>query len=287
MPTSHLQIRRALPGGSRGKGVGAACQTPAMRWVTHARTALVEIESFSHDPGEPARASEWWPRLSLGFTTAGRWEVRSSRGSGVLDPATLLIGAGEAEHECRHPDGVDDRMLCVTYLTEADPGHQVALPVGARLHGLRRRLAGELARGEPDQGELDGLALALLAMVRDGGERARRPSARTRQLVGQLRHHADACYADPDFDFAAAASGAWLSRTRLVHAFRDVVGVTPHRYLTGLRLTRAARLLGDTSLPVTQICFDCGFGSLARFHAAFKEAFGVPPAAYRRRTSSR
>jgi AraC-like DNA-binding protein len=38
---------------------------------------------------------------------------------------------------------------------------------------------------------------------------------------------------------------------------------------------------GPRRSPVTEVCFASGFGSLARFYATFKEAFGVAPGAYR------
>jgi AraC-like DNA-binding protein len=72
-----------------------------------------------------------------------------------------------------------------------------------------------------------------------------------------------------------------LSRTRFVHVFGDVPGVTPHRYVVELRASRAARLLRSTSVPVTGICLDSGFGSMPGFHAAFRAAYGMTPGACR------
>jgi AraC-like DNA-binding protein len=66
-----------------------------------------------------------------------------------------------------------------------------------------------------------------------------------------------------------------------VHVFRDVAGVTPHRYVVELRTSHAARLLRDTLVPVTDICFDSGFGSMPSFYAAFRAAYGMTPGAYR------
>ena len=59
--------------------------------------------------------------------------------------------------------------------------------------------------------------------------------------------------------------------------FREVVGTTPHRYLVERRVAHAARLLATGDIPVTDICFDSGFGSVARFQAAFRRAWGVTP----------
>ena len=43
----------------------------------------------------------------------------------------------------------------------------------------------------------------------------------------------------------------------------------------------AARLLRDTGVPVTDVCFASGFGGVPSFHSAFRAAYGMTPSAYR------
>jgi len=57
--------------------------------------------------------------------------------------------------------------------------------------------------------------------------------------------------------------------------------VPPHRYLTGVRLRHAARLL-DEGAGVTFTCYEVGFGSLSHFVTAFRKRFGVVPSAVKR-----
>lgn len=68
-----------------------------------------------------------------------------------------------------------------------------------------------------------------------------------------------------------------------MHSFGELVGVTPQRYVVELRIAYAARLLVETRAPVTDVCFESGFGSVARFSAAFRAAFDVAPTTYRSR----
>jgi hypothetical protein len=77
-------------------------------------------------------------------------------------------------HNCRHPDAVDDRALCVTYRRDVEPSAALVLPLGARLHGLRRSLVAELRRAEPDGTALDELCLDLLALTRQAADSPRR-----------------------------------------------------------------------------------------------------------------
>lgn len=249
--------------------------------LERARTDQVIAGPYSHAPGDPARAVEWWEQASIAFTTFGSWQVRSRRGQGDLTPGTVLASAASAEHECRHPYGVADRMLVVVYRREVDPGPRLLVPQAAALHSVRRSLAAELRAASPDGVEVEALSLVLLQAVREAPGGVPQPAGRSLTIARRLRAQADARYREPDLDLPAEAAAAGMSRTRFIHVFRDVVGVTPHRYVIELRTSHAARLLLDTPMPVTDICFDSGFGSMPGFHAAFRAAYGTTPSAFR------
>lgn len=73
-----------------------------------------------------------------------------------------------------------------------------------------------------------------------------------------------------------AARAACLSPFHFHRAFRAVHGVTPHRYLTSLRLQSArADLLAG--VPVTEACFRAGFSDLSSFGRLFRSEFGCAP----------
>lgn len=245
------------------------------------RTDQVVIGSFVHEPCEPAAAVEWWQRGCVAFTAFGSWRVRSRRGGGAVTPGVVLVSEAGAEYDCQHPAGMDDRMLCVVYRGELDPGPALLVPQAPPLRQARRSLAAELRAADPAPDEVDALCLALLELCREPPGRARGPSRRSRSLVDRLQAAAGARYTDLDFDLVSEAAQLGMSRTRLVHTFREVTGLTPHRYLLELRTSHAARLLAHTRAPVTEICFASGFGSMNRFHAAFRGAFGMTPTAYR------
>jgi AraC family transcriptional regulator len=79
------------------------------------------------------------------------------------------------------------------------------------------------------------------------------------------------------------AGAAGLSTFYFARAFQRFVGVPPHRYLTGVRLRHAARMLDDGA-SVTFTCYEVGFGSLSHFVTAFRKRFGVVPSAAKRGT---
>ena len=252
-----------------------------MPLLERVRTGQVVVGSFCHELGEPATSVEWWQLPCIAFTTFGSWEVRSSRGKGEVAPGAVLVSEGWAEHDCRHPGGLDDRMLCILYRGDVDPGPALLVPQVAALHSVRKSLVAELRAADPDGRQVEALSLVLLDMVREAPGGSPGSSERSRALVGRLRAEADARYREPGLDLVAEALALGISRTRFVHVFRDVVGVTPHRYVVELRVSHAARQLRGTSVAVTDICFDSGFGSMPSFYAAFRAAYGMPPGAYR------
>lgn len=78
----------------------------------------------------------------------------------------------------------------------------------------------------------------------------------------------------------ARASGT--SRTVLADRFVTLMGESPLAYLARWRLQLAARRLMTTDRKVLQVAYDVGYESEAAFNRAFRRAFGMPPARYRR-----
>jgi len=76
-------------------------------------------------------------------------------------------------------------------------------------------------------------------------------------------------------------SGASLAH--FARAFKEAFGVPPHRYLLTRRIERAKALLRDTDLPVTEIAFRTGWGSLGTFGRTFRDVTGESPSELRRR----
>jgi len=71
------------------------------------------------------------------------------------------------------------------------------------------------------------------------------------------------------------AQQACLNKFHFLCNFRDVFDMTPHRYLTELKLQKALHLLSANS--VSEVCFQLGFESPASFSLLFRKRFGYPP----------
>ncbi len=103
----------------------------------------------------------------------------------------------------------------------------------------------------------------------------------TRRLL-RARDAMDRDYAQP-LDVTALARIAVLSPSHFTRKFRATFGETPHQYLYRRRVERAKWLLRSTDLPVTDICYEVGYGSLGTFIRTFVRIVGETPTRHRRR----
>lgn len=72
------------------------------------------------------------------------------------------------------------------------------------------------------------------------------------------------------------ASQFYLSRFHMMRLFKQETGYTIGTYISHKRLLLAKELLAK-DIPITQICFDCGFKNYSTFSRAYKEFFDEPP----------
>lgn len=68
-----------------------------------------------------------------------------------------------------------------------------------------------------------------------------------------------------------------MSRTSFATRFRDVVGITPMRYITMWRMQKAQELLETTNLTLAFISEKVGYQSEAAFSRAFQREFNQTP----------
>ena len=81
---------------------------------------------------------------------------------------------------------------------------------------------------------------------------------------------------------AGIAATTGVGVTHFSNTFRQVTGVTPHRYVLRSRIERARELLRMTSLSVGEIAAAVGFAGQSHFCTAFRRETGVTPSRYRR-----
>ena len=209
----------------------------------------------------------------------------------LLDrPIILACGTGPARCEVlsmvfRVDDPSDDPFL------RSLPRRVLMQPVDATTAALlatvRSFVAAPQERGTPGYGVVANRLADLLHTQILRQHLRERPE----ELTGLLRGLADpalarllaALHADPGqrWSVAGMAREAGLSRSLFAARFQAMLGETPKRYLTRLRMRRAARML-EEGRRVKEAAAAAGFLAGHAFAQAFRRSFGSSPDAYRK-----
>lgn len=141
------------------------------------------------------------------------------------------------------------------------------------------------------------LALALLLRVPDLADRARdtvrgayavttlakidRAAALARL---QVLMETERRYTDPALDLAGLATAVGLAPHQLSELINTELGVTMSRYLRGVRVAAAQRMLREEpAASVLSVGMAVGFSSQSNFYTAFRDIAGEVPGRYRER----
>ncbi|MCK8060111.1 MULTISPECIES: AraC family transcriptional regulator [unclassified Fusibacter] len=89
---------------------------------------------------------------------------------------------------------------------------------------------------------------------------------------------------DLSIDSCARISG--YSKYHFIRIFIGATGLAPMDYVRKRRLSKAAKLIGETDCSLVEVCFQVGFNSAENFTRAFKTEHGITPSAYRKQKTS-
>jgi AraC-like DNA-binding protein len=256
-------------------------------------TSAVVLQEFDHPAGDVHHDPEHEVSLndSISFVEQGTFAAHVGDEHWQLTPGTLFLTRQGMPFSVRHVDEMPtDRCLTILYGESAvEDLFRADLPalrppiarLSARRQYLRHRLR-SCVRG--DEVRLELLAGALFESVSVNRQSApARFDTQITPLMGRIDRAIELIETEygRGLTLGDLAAAAGLSRFYFARAFQRFVGVPPHRYLTGVRLRHAARML-DEGAGVTFTCYEVGFGSLSHFVTAFRKRFGVVPSAARR-----
>src|SRR5437588_869848 len=87
-----------------------------------------------------------------------------------------------------------------------------------------------------------------------------------------------------DASVDALAMRLGVGERQLRRLFRTHLGASPIAVAQTRRILLAKQLLHETRLPMTEVAFAAGFGSVRRFNEIFRDLFHRPPSTLRRKT---
>ena len=160
-------------------------------------------------------------------------------------------------------------------------GNCVALSMqeGQELQDLFKKVAAEDDRPETPLSRLIALMdILILAnrLYRNSPARSEAPALPDK--VADVMAYVSGHLGD-DLSLEAISSALGINRFYLCRIFKKETGSTLHNYILYKRISEAKKLLHD-GIKTSQVCAMCGFGSMARFAASFRNIVGQTPAAY-------
>ena len=206
----------------------------------------------------------------------------------------LFFNSGEG-YQVSHPvNGGDDSLVLAVsqpLLRELAPAALVArhdefgfrgqsLRIDPRAQALVALLRHSLRSGSIEPLEAESLALTLVC--RSLGPRTTHETSATharQRLVDRVKVLL-ASDLTRRWSLAEIAAEIGGSAVYLTQAFQQVEGVPLYRYHLRLRLARALDLVADYD-DMSALALDLGFSSHSHFAAAFKQAYGRSPTAFR------
>lgn len=117
--------------------------------------------------------------------------------------------------------------------------------------------------------------------------------ARQRRAQGSLLSYADqvrrqmAAHCEREYSIELIARNSGVSPHRFYQAFRALTGLTPHKYLSALRLRKALRLLAGDFRSVAEVAHAVGYADEFYFSRVFKRELGLAPSAFVRLVRAR
>ena len=101
-------------------------------------------------------------------------------------------------------------------------------------------------------------------------------------VVSRVIQSITASYSDPDFQVTDALIETGYSKDHLRRGFQQTTGMTPHAYLTDIRIRYAKRLLLQ-KLPVSEVAMLSGFYDPDYFCRLFRKQTGMTPTDYEKK----
>lgn len=125
----------------------------------------------------------------------------------------------------------------------------------------------------------------VFQILRDSGVQSsmnRNRSSEDSRYIKQAIEYMESYY-DSNITVNDICGNIYFSPAHFKRMFKYYTGQTPHRYLIGIRIQKAKKLLKKDEYSIAETAKACGFINVGHFSTAFKKIEGVSPSEYKGR----
>lgn len=103
------------------------------------------------------------------------------------------------------------------------------------------------------------------------------------KLLKRVMDDVEANISNPDFSVEELSRDVGMSRVNLYKKLLSITGKTPIEFIRLVRLKRAAQLLRESQMNVSEVAYEVGFNNPKYFRKYFKDEFGVLPSQFEKK----
>lgn len=89
---------------------------------------------------------------------------------------------------------------------------------------------------------------------------------------------------NPDFSVKFLAGEVAMSNSMLYRKISDLLHINPNTFIRKTRMLKAAEMLEEGNLTISDIAINCGFKDVSYFGVTFKKEFGITPSQYQKKS---
>lgn len=187
----------------------------------------------------------------------------------ALDDANPSLHSSDELHICILPPWWATWWAYLLYLAIIAAVATIIIRTGLKMNRMRN----EMIIGQ----RLAKLHTVATATQGDEGEYTKYVEQKGVEFIDQLHRIIDQNLQNSDFNIDTIATEMGLSRSTFFKKVKNVTGFAPVDLIKEFRLSRAAELLKQTDLSITEVAYKSGFKDSGYFGKCFRKRFGQSP----------
>ncbi|MGQ1947203.1 hybrid sensor histidine kinase/response regulator transcription factor [Geofilum sp. OHC36d9] len=90
---------------------------------------------------------------------------------------------------------------------------------------------------------------------------------------------------NPDFSVKTLAEELSISNSMLYRKTSELLNINPNTFIRKIKMMKAADMLEENNLSISEVAFKCGFKDVSYFGTSFKKNYGLTPSQYQKKNN--